>query len=34
MREAKVEIPEVEDDPYDWVDDGLICYKQQKELHP
>ena len=24
MREAKVEIPEVEDDPYDWVDDGLI----------
>jgi hypothetical protein len=24
MSEAKVEIPEVEDDPYDWVDDDLI----------
>jgi hypothetical protein len=24
MREAKVEVPEVEGDPYDWVDDDLI----------
>jgi hypothetical protein len=24
MREAKIGVPEIEDDPYDWVDDGLI----------